>query len=303
MLPRKDLSSSPERSRTCVTANLPCSRCRYDLQGQSIDSRCPECGLLVETSLHASIDLETIQGEGLPGPRRIAIATIALPLTASIWAIESTLIWGTMITSPLSTMTGPGSFTHLLLNLIAAMLAVGCIIAATVAQRAWRPFLDRLRFWTLYASCVVLAASPLLFVIAEQSSPSLSPSWWLLIAMIRTAALFALILATTHVLARIGRRGLAYRSAGMAIQSTSPLLIGLGVEFLTQAVLVMMPLDPMAPSGLASVLMMLGLASSVLVSLGMVYLFFNAIWGTLPLFRRLHRYSDLVASSDSPQDS
>jgi hypothetical protein len=303
MLPRKDLSSPSERSRACVTANLPCSRCRYDLQGQSIESRCPECGLPVETSLHASIDLETIRGEGLPGPRRIAIATIALPLTASTWAIGSTTLWGIMITAPSSTTTGPSSFTPLLLNLIAAMFAVGCVIVVAMAQRAWRPFLDRLRISLLYASCVVLAASPLFFFGTEHSIPSLSPGWWLLVAMIRTAALVAMTLATTHVLARIGRRGLAYRSAGMAIQGTNPLLIGLGVEFLTLGLLAMLRIDPTAPSSLASMLMMLGLASSLLISLGMVYLLFNAIWGTLPLFRRLHRYSDLVASSDSPQDS
>jgi hypothetical protein len=49
--------------------------------------------------------------------------------------------------------------------------------------------------------------------------------------------------------------------------------------------------------------MMLGLASSSLVSLGMVYLLFNSIWGTLPLLRRLHRYSDLVAPKGSAGDS
>ena len=85
---------------------------------------------------------------------------------------------------------------------------------------------------------------------------------------------------------------------GMAIQTTGPLL-----DRPRHRIPDPRPLDDDAirhrwrHRAWHSVLMMLGLASSLLVSaLGMVYLLFNAIWGTLPLLRRLHRYSDLVAS-------
>lgn len=303
MFPRKDLSSPSDPSPPCITANLPCSRCRYDLQGQIIDGRCPECGLSVETSLHASIDLETIRGEGLPGPRRIAIAAIVLPIAASIWAIGSTVLWGIMIAGPSGPQGEFSSLTPLLLNLIAAMSAVCCIIAVAIARHVWNPFLDRFRSTLLYASCVLMAASPLLLFESDLSISTLTSGRWLLVAMVRTGGLFAMAIATTHVLARIGRRGIAYRTAGTAIQTTSPLLIGIGIEFLVEVILASMRLDGMASSSTAGILMMLGLASSSLVSLGMVYLLFNSIWGTLPLLRRLHRYSDLVAPKGSAGDS
>jgi hypothetical protein len=302
MFPRKELSSPSERSRTCVTANLPCSRCRYDLQGQPIEGRCPECGLAIETSLHASIDLETIHGEGLPGPRRIAIAAIVLPLAASTWAIGSAILWGTLITMPSGAAGEFASILPLVLDLIAAIAAVCCVIAVLLARQIWIPFLDRFRSALLFAGCFLMAAMPLLHFTSDLTIEAFTPDQWLLVAMIRTGALFAIAVATTHVLGRIGRRGIAYRESGTAIQTTGPLLISIGIGFLVEVVLVAMRLDVIGRSSLESVLLMLGLASSLLVSLGMVYLLFNAIWGTIPLLRRLHRYSDLVTTKASPED-
>ena len=302
MFPRKDLSSPSQQSCHVITANLPCSQCRYDLQGQSSDSRCPECGLSIERSLHASIDLETIHGESLPGPRRIAIAAITLPLAASIWAIESTIFWGALITTPTGPQGAFVSLTLLVLSSIGAAAAVCGVIAVVLARQVWMPFLDRFRSTLLFAGCAIVATAPLLLLASNLSTTTGIADRWLLVAMIRTGALIPIAIATTHVLARIGRRGIAYRDAGHAIQTTGPLLASIGIEFVIEVLLMAMQLDMMALSSLHSTLMMVGLGSSLLVLLGMVYLLFNAIWGTIPLLRRHHRYSDLVAPKPAIKD-
>ena len=76
-----------------IVAELPCRDCRYTLIGRAITDRCPECGLPVEASLHASIDLETIDGSALASPRLVSTAVGTLAIAALIWALGSTAAW------------------------------------------------------------------------------------------------------------------------------------------------------------------------------------------------------------------
>ena len=63
-----------------IRTRLPCYRCGYDLTGQPVEGRCPECGRAVVASLAANIEHAQHPLVALRSPWRVAIALVACGL-------------------------------------------------------------------------------------------------------------------------------------------------------------------------------------------------------------------------------
>lgn len=91
-------SSSP------LLGRLPCIRCRYELQGLSVASRCPECGLPIGVTILAVVDPFAKELQPIAAPRLIVCGTLlwaggATVIAALVWLVRlaelSITTWGT----------------------------------------------------------------------------------------------------------------------------------------------------------------------------------------------------------------
>lgn len=87
-----------------LLGRLPCVRCRYELQGLSVASRCPECGLPIGVTILAVVDPFAKEIQPIKAPRLIVMGTMlwagaALAIILLIWTIRlselSSTTWGT----------------------------------------------------------------------------------------------------------------------------------------------------------------------------------------------------------------
>ena len=273
-----DPAPNPDAEGGRIVVELPCRDCRYTLIGRSIADRCPECGLPVEASLHASIDLETIDGAALPNPRIVSVAAGLLAIATLIWAFGSTMSWvsNTAVMFDFATPFPRNAAWFV------SVFSLAWLIAAMFLVRQARAG------WPGMASGMAMAAIFLAVAVAMLAT-GIAPYVPDSVAMIlRSVVMILLVLGLCDVMDRAGRRALAYRQAGTAIQTRTPVLLATGVEMLV---------TPMDDSEVARIL---GLTASSLVLIGTIYLVANSFWATLPLLREKHRYRDLVSSRMQP---
>ncbi|MCP4836675.1 MAG: hypothetical protein GY895_18140 [Phycisphaera sp.] len=273
-----DPAPHPDAEGGRIVAELPCRECRYTLIGCSIGDRCPECGLPVEASLHASIDLETIDGSALPNPRSVSAAVGTLAIAALTWALGSMILWWSNTTATFGFTNPLPRDTPWIVGMIGAVLVVAAVMLTIRARRSWPGMTSNMARWALLYSGIV--------VILVTSLGPFASDW--VVPFIRSAGMIGIIVGLCDVLDRAGRRALAYRQAGTAIQSRTPLLLAVGVEMAAGLI------------GDFEIARILGLTASTLVLIGTVYLVANAFWATLPLLREKHRYRDLVSSPMRP---
>ena len=273
-----DPAPNPDAEAGRIVVELPCRDCRYTLIGRSIADRCPECGLPVEASLHASIDLETIDGAALPNPRTVSLAAGLLAIATLIWAFGATVscVANTAAMFDCATPFPPNA------PWFVSIFSLAWLIAAMFLVRQARTG------WPGMASGMAVAAIFLAggaAILVTGIAPYVADS----VAMIlRSVVMILLVLGLCDVMDRAGRSALAYRQAGAAIQTRTPLLLATGVEMFA---------TPMDDSEVARIL---GLTASSLVLIGTIYQVANSFWATLPLLREKHRYRDLVSSRMQP---
>ncbi len=278
MADRPDPAPQPDAGSGRIKVELPCRGCRYTLIGLAITERCPECGLPVEESLHASIDLETIDGAGLPNPRLVSVAVGLLAIGALLWALGSTVL---RVADTAASFGLPDPVTGIAPWFIGGC-GLPCLLAAMVLVRQARAG------WPGLASrpgtnAIVLGGVAAILVTAL--GPQLHQT---VVLILRSIIMLLLVFGLCDIVDRTGRRTLAYRRAGAGIQTRTPLLLALSVEILA------------TPLGDSELVRILGLTASSLVLIGMFYLVANSIWATLPLLRDKHRYRDLVSGRTQP---
>jgi len=261
-----------------IVAELPCRDCRYTLIGRAITDRCPECGLPVEASLHASIDLETIDGSALASPRLVSTAVGTLAIAALIWALGSTAAWWSATTAVFGITDPLPRDTSWIVGMIGAVMVVVAVTLTIRARFSWPGMTSPTALLALISGGVV--------AIPVTGLGPFASDW--AVPVTRSAAMIGIVLGLCDVLDRAGRRALAYREAGTAIQTRTPLLLAVGVELVAAVI------------GDFETVRILGLTASTLVLIGTFYLVANAFWATLPLLREKHRYQDLVSSPMRP---
>lgn len=94
----REPSSQRVRAESRLQGQLPCARCRYELQGLSIAGNCPECGLPIGATILAVVDPFAKELQTIPRPR---LTNLGLQVWA--WsALATALVVWTMRLSELA---------------------------------------------------------------------------------------------------------------------------------------------------------------------------------------------------------
>ncbi|MCH2222053.1 MAG: hypothetical protein MK097_17270, partial [Dechloromonas sp.] len=108
-----------------------------------------------------------------------------------------------------------------------------------------------------------------------------------------------LAISVQMLLNSIGRRSLRFRRAGVGLQAAAPL----AVTVLVQMILLFVALATRRSTGTLETVNEIArigvVAAGGLGLVGFIYLFFNATWAVVPLFKRHHRLDQLLAYESS----
>lgn len=137
-----------------IRASLPCLRCGYDLTGQPLEGRCPECTMPVVSSLAAAVEHEQHPQVALRSPIRIAIALLACGI-GTLLAVALQL--GAPMLTTIDSLMGrvsriPGSVRLIGWIGSAAVIALAAILLQVALLRregALRNELGRWRWWLI----------------------------------------------------------------------------------------------------------------------------------------------------------
>lgn len=210
-----------------IRTHLPCYRCGYDLTGQPVDGRCPECRLAVVTSLAAELEHAQHEQVALRTPRRVAVALLAGGLsTLACVALQL----GAPMLLTIDSFLGRTSalpFTvrkigWILSSLALAITALLMHAAVTPGEAALRRELGRWRGWLLlgtWAWALAAAAAAAMQwwqVWLPDSLRSALP--WAGVA-IQLPGMAAMLTGLHVLLAITGRRSQAFTEARSARQS------------------------------------------------------------------------------------
>ena len=271
---------------------------------------CPECGLPIEETLRTSIDLESLHGQALRQPRMVAISVISFALAGAV-----SLGAGVMVPLIVAT-TGIGreSDRDLVAQRLvdnAAVLGILVLASATLAtfgllmshgpSRQFDPETRHVGRWVRAIGLLLLSAA--LTWTAVMVGPSNQSAGWfssqLLVPiadLILGSGTIAVIFALDGVLRVIGARSEQYRRAGRGVQSAKPMIAGIAISILIGIVGLLMtgPSTNGVLTGPTEGLLFVRLALVVLLGVGGVYLFANAVWATAPFWRGPWRLDQVV---------
>ncbi|MAC20791.1 MAG: hypothetical protein CMJ23_14155 [Phycisphaerae bacterium] len=309
------MSSGGTKTPLVVTAELPCRRCRHLLRGLGIDGLCPECGLPIEETLRSSIDLESLRGRAFARPKLVA-AAILLLATATAFSVLGNLILplttviarapdagvaeATQGLGPLAT----GMFFILVVMILGGLAAIAGVLSllrSDAENLLDRP--EKLRWlgMVIGSGLLVWLSSRFLSI-----TPGVNTRTDLMLqfALVDLLVTSTAVLSTTglrRLLKTIGQRSEQYIRAGKGLQTTKPMIAGLGINMALGFAwfLLIRNLDPISTGGLEENLATVRLVLGALISLGGLYLMANAIWATSPLRRRESSIDQLVGP-DSP---
>lgn len=298
-----------------ISTELPCRRCRQILFGLPISADCPECGLPIEETLRTSIDLQSLLGQGLKQPRKVAIAVIA-------FALAATTSLGAGILVPLAISTGSfaidgGGPTARAFGLTTSILGVLTFIATVFAMIGLAVSLGPkgdfdtenrhagrwLRAIGIMLIATIITWSALLAGPSTGSGANISGQVMVLIAdLVLGLGAIAFIFALDDLLRIIGARSEAYRRAGRGVQAARPMVTGIGISILIGVIwLLISTLSAGGPlDGPEEGLLFIRLALVGLLGVGGVYLLVNAVWATAPFWRGPWRFDQVVGADRSP---
>ncbi len=276
-----------------VHAALTCRRCDQLLTGLPVSGRCPECGLEVERSLRSSIDLASLDGEPLRHPRRTALALLLLAVATS-GVILSTLI-GALYGIGLDRTNLPARL------LLAATVSTGIVMVVGLALLRGGTAADpnvapRFLRWATASTVTILAGLCVAIGARSGAGKAILPDGNLLLLGDLLLAISGMLGVTelSHLLRSIGTRSETYRLAGQGLQPASPMIVGLGIQFLLGLLWLGLAARPAWAAETRPVLELLRLVVNLMLGVGAVYIMVNTIWAIRPLLRVHHRWSDLV---------
>lgn len=304
------MSSGGTKARLVVTAELPCRRCRHLLRGLRIDGLCPECGLPIRETLRSSIDLESLHGRAFARPKLVAMAILLLAIATTLNVLGNLIVPFTAVIARGSDAGvaeaarggGPlvlGMFFMLVTMTLGGLAGIAGLLSLSRSDAG--NLLDppeRIRWMGMIIGSGLLVWLSGRFL---SITPSTAPHT----GLVARLALVDLLLASTAVLSvtglqrllkTIGQRSEQYIRAGRGLQTTKPMIAGLGINMVLGLVwfLLILDLDPVSTGGFDEDLATVRLVLGALLSLGGLYLMANAIWATSPLRRRESSIDQLV---------
>lgn len=217
---------NPGRMET-IRASLPCYRCGYDLTGQPVEGRCPECTFAVVASLGASVEHTQHQLVALRSPRRVAAAifacglatlmSVALQLGApTLFTIDSVLGRTSRLPFTMQWIAWIGS------GVLVAIAAVALHLALSPREAALRKEVGRWRRWLLAGAWAWAAAATLAAVLQSNQirlpDPVRNALPWAGVA-VQLPGMAAMLTGLHVLLAITGRRSQAFSEAKAARQS------------------------------------------------------------------------------------
>jgi MFS family permease len=109
-----------------LSGRLPCVVCRYDLQGLSILSVCPECGTLVRATVLAAVDPLAEELKPIERPRLVAAGLVAWSVGGFVAAVLGWIAWGVLMHSSGSGVpVDPELWRGLVGGVVLALLVAG----------------------------------------------------------------------------------------------------------------------------------------------------------------------------------
>ena len=311
-----------------ISTELPCRRCRQILYGLSVTMDCPECGLPIEETLRTSIDLESLHGQALQQPRMVAVSVIAFALTGAISLGAGVVVPLIIATTGIGREADRDLVAERLVD-NAPILGILLLVAAALAtfgllisHRSSRQFDPQSRYvgrWFRAIGLLLLSAALTWFAVMA-GSPTQSNGWisgnlLVLIAdLVLGLGTIAVILALDGVLRLIGARSEQYRRAGRGVQSAKPMIAGITISILIGVIGLVMTRASTngVVAGPIEGMLFVRLALVMLLGVGGIYLFANAIWATAPFWRGPWRFDQVVGplpsktpasmADDSPSD-
>ena len=276
-----------------VHAALTCRRCGQLLTGLPVSGRCPECGLEVERSLRSSIDLASLDGEPLRHPRRTALSLLLLAVATS------GIILSTLVGASSGIGLDPTTFTARLL--LAAIGSSGMVMVGGLALLRGGTATDpnvapRFLRWALASTVTILAGLCVAIAASSGEGGAILPDGnpLLLGDLLLTISGMLGVIELSHLLRSIGTRSETYRLAGQGLQPASPMIVGLGIQFLLGLLWLGLAARPAWAAETGPVLGLLRLVVNLMLGVGAVYITVNTIWAIRPLLRAHHRWNDLV---------
>ncbi|MHA7813163.1 MAG: hypothetical protein ACX94C_07215 [Phycisphaerales bacterium] len=290
-------SGDPQRSNSedviarQLTGKLYCLSCGYDLEGLSIRSACPECGVPVRATILGIVDPHADELTPLSMPRLSAVGLNIWSFGALIAVLMVWMLRGAEVLRDLGVSTWvPGVFSWIgLIGLIASMLGAATMIrphAAVTRAEAFRSALGVSAYIALifvyeaiYLGYDIVAPSPLLSPGGDAIGRSaLRVAMFILVACIVLGLRPAAVgLAVRSVIVRTGR---------VDRQSMMAVLASLGIATLGDLLSIFAQFAPI------SIRDILEIVSIVIISLGSVLFtvgMFNICVDTFRLFPVLVR--------------
>jgi len=284
----------PERlAHATVVVTVKCRRCGYDVRGQRVDGRCPECGEPVYPSVVARLDPDASRLPVLRDPQRVGSGLtwiVASVLAAIILSrVRPLMLWLDSLdptsTGRLASLVPPVFFLAAPLALLGALWGIHQLMpvgngddARRASDAAVRRDLGLMRTGIIASAIgVTVITWPGLRIGVSTSDMIL-----LLIAQIAMTAAGILTLVGLHrILRAVGQRSRNYRRARGNRQGVNALvaaifsvLLGRMFEFVTPAV----PLFGAAWREWRSIGAAIVTIGYVMLVIGLVYLLVNVLW-------------------------
>jgi hypothetical protein len=270
-------TTSPDVARAlrqldqALTGALPCIVCRYDLQGLSIRSVCPECGTAVRATILHRIDPKAEELRPLATPRLTAGAIVVWSLAGFIAVLSS---WEARIAEVLREYAGISFGTSYggTVAIIAAALS-GLALLGTVRLVSER------KCWRCFAALgAIIAYVPLIYAMLRIGGlDEIRPSAYayvseerLLWRLVLGASIVAILLGFRPNARELVRRCLAMRTGRVDRQTLLSMVIAVLVAMAGDGLrLLSLHVDPRFAETTAGIGTLLVLIGSAFLTLGM----------------------------------